>query len=74
MPACLRRLVGLLHLAEDLGLADDHRIEAGRHAKGMADGSRPQPVEVRLELSRLAAVVRQERFRHGRGRGSSARP
>ena len=39
--------VGLLHLAEDLGLADDHGVEAGRHAEEVTDRV---PARVRVEV------------------------
>ncbi len=37
---------GVLHLAEDLRLADHHGVEAGRHAEGVAHGV---AIEVRIE-------------------------
>ena len=41
-----RRREGVLHLPQDLRLADHHRVQAGRHAEGVADGL---GVEVRVE-------------------------
>ena len=49
----LRGLVGLLHLPEDLRLAEHHRVEARRHAEGVAHRRLAlEPVEVRLRAPR----------------------
>ena len=48
-----RQLVGALDLALDLGLADDHRLEAGGDPEEMPGGAgAAQRVEVRDELGR----------------------
>ena len=44
--ARLRQREGVLHLTEDLRLADHHRIETGGHAEGVADRI---PIDVRVE-------------------------
>ena len=72
----LRQLVGLLHLAQDLRLADHHRVEAGRHAEGVAHrGLALEPVEVGFELAEARGHgARPEASASGWARGSSARP
>ena len=67
--ARLRQREGVLHLAEDLRLADHHRVEAGGHAEGVADGV------ARPDACRGAARRRPSstpRWRH-RWRKASAR-
>src|SRR6185503_7873118 len=57
----LRGLVGLLDLAEDLRLADHHRLQAGRHAEGVTDGFRIRvTVEDRVQLAAVARVIAGE--------------
>ncbi len=51
-------LVGRLHLAQDLRLTEDHRVEAGRDPEDVADRVLPlEPIEVRQDLGGGAAVV-----------------
>ena len=60
----LGRLVGVLHLAEDLRLAEHHRVEAGRHAERVPHRRLAlEPVEVLLDLLRVARVVAREERR-----------
>ena len=71
-----RQLDRRAHLAEDLVLADHHRVEAGRHREQMAD--RPLlvvHVQVRGELGRRHPAVPGEQFADGRdaARGSGPR-
>ncbi len=55
---CLRRAHRLLELAEDLGFAQHHRIEAACHPEGVLDRALlRQTVEIGLDLSGLQAVV-----------------
>ena len=45
----LRRAIGVLELAQDLRLAEDHRVETGRDAKGVRDrGALVEPVQTVL--------------------------
>ena len=55
--------VGGFDLPEDLGLSDDHGIEAGGHTKKMADGIHvPVEVEVRVQMDGVGVpqVVRNQ--------------
>ena len=76
----LRGLVRLLHLAEDLRLAEHHRVEAGGHAEGVAHGRLAlELVEVRLDLGGGLARgtgrgTRRSRRRAERSRTCGRRP
>ena len=59
----VRAALRLADLAEDLVLAEDHRIQSGRHAKQMASGP----------LARLRVDVRPGRVRRGRRPGARRR-
>src|SRR5207248_1965003 len=49
-PGVLRALERLLHLRQDLRLADDHRVEAGSDAEEVPDGGRAlEAVEMLLD-------------------------
>jgi hypothetical protein len=50
-----RRGVGGLHLPEDLRLADDERIEAGRHAKQM-----PRRVDAAMDVQMIVEHGRRD--------------
>ena len=55
---CAGSRVGLFDLAEDLGFADDHRIETGSYAEEMANGVfLAEFVEVRVEFFGLQMEV-----------------
>ena len=49
--------VGVLHLAEDLRLADDQRVEAGGDAEQMARGVGAAVHDTRCGATRLAAIA-----------------
>jgi hypothetical protein len=54
-PAVFGRAHGVLHLAEDLGLAQHHGVEPAGHAEGMAGGLRVLQ-HVGMERSRAGAT------------------
>ena len=68
--------VGLLYLAEDLRLADDHGVERRRDAEEVADGfAVAELVQVRLDSvggDGEVLVEEAEQARVGRGRGSAS--
>ena len=69
-----RGLPRAAHLAEDLALADDHRVEAGRHREEVRDrGIVVVRVEVILELLGLGAGVRGEEVADVADRGMEVR-
>ena len=56
--AFARNLLGLLHLADDLRFAQDHRVEARGHAERMVRGFLLfEGVDVGLELGALHALL-----------------
>ena len=67
--ARLRQREGVLHLTEDLRLADHHRIETGGHAEGVADRI---PIDVRVEArvdrGRIQAALVTQVPEHGGAR------
>ena len=53
----MRLNVCVFDLAQDLRFADQHRVEAGAHAKEMIDGLRPeQRVDVGLHVAHVAVA------------------
>jgi hypothetical protein len=68
VPASSAKTYGLLHLAKDLGFAQDHRIEPTGHTKGMTDGITFRiGVQIGLDLvARQAMILGQPLGRHVR--------
>src|SRR5208337_183509 len=56
----LRLLPSLLHLENNLGLADDHRVKAGCDAEDMAEGGFIQQAVEVLTLAELESIIGAE--------------